>query len=982
MEKLVAGKFIDTIKVIQELIGNVSCVRCKNLEKQVYVLNCCWAKYCKNCAKETCGELCAKCATKRSKTDFQNDLFSSSVAELLIPFRDNALKDRTNVVKFLAEANLLLSKIEGLGNFKTMPESIPKVPTSFPESEVAVFALTKSNTSETEGKPESALRSLTDMEPAGAASSLKILTVGKSAGGSKLLDQAVEKCIKNAKHEADEKNRSSLSTGADSKCVKKSDSTDKNSNGNDSDKKDSVKDVEECSPSENDYNEDYSKAAWIPSPLPSPLQPDSDQECEPKSLVMLHEYVSDEELFESSPVCVPASPEILGITPPKITKASPNTLLKRSQAKRLASLETSDMSPAKKKLSSFTDYPSGLIGVNTIVYKLDMTSHTGSQLDDLEKLAEIQYESDSSPNSDETMEEEEESENENKLASPSLVKPSPSKDEILARFRTPSKVGKTSYGSQYHTNSDDFDIRCMRANPTLSVISMEEESTLSETNAIPEESKMETLKSDTAVQGEISMLDSGIIKTVVPDVDAAPLLEKAGSDEDLFGEDAVEISNSQAPQLTPYPLSDNIDNMSTEEEDEKEQLKPVKLPWDCKRRNQPTRWHGRRPPPLLIRTLRKRQHEESTSALDSMPPLLTPQFTVSRAPSTSARSALEEILDMGTNEERELREMELSQKASRAAVQDKSESFSTPAKEKRNAKGETQLHIACRNGNLQKVQELLENGAEIGATDYAGWIPLHDAVSGKGEDVAKAAIVKLLCQKGCNVNALGGIEEDTPLHEAAFYGLERIVEILLSFGAVPSIRNADGKLPRDVSDNNFIIKLLDRRSDDKSMSLNATSMAYLALEDPSLNQIRSQKALFYFNFDISDRVLHEVMTRLNLRYSGTLSDKVTHIVYETSTENEEDRLAPFSWEYMFGLAKGLWQVSHHWISKSLYHSRCLPLNDFEISGCGEPADKTFSLLEHQSFKGTTGIPGLSRVNREKGVSDLISKHGFSLNWPL
>ncbi|CAL8079680.1 unnamed protein product [Orchesella dallaii] len=168
----------------------------------------------------------------------------------------------------------------------------------------------------------------------------------------------------------------------------------------------------------------------------------------------------------------------------------------------------------------------------------------------------------------------------------------------------------------------------------------------------------------------------------------------------------------------------------------------------------------------------------------------------------------------------------------------------------------------------------------------------------------------------------------------------------------------------------------ERRTDDRRLSVNATKFSHLALEEPSLNQIRSQKALFFFNFDISDRVLHEVRTRLNLRYSDTLTDKVTHIVYETSTEDDEDLLAPFGWEYMYGLAKGLWQISFHWIGESLYHSRCLPLNDFEIIGCREPTDETFSVLNYQSFIGIAGIPELSRVNREKGNPGLFDGFTF------
>ncbi|CAL8132226.1 unnamed protein product [Orchesella dallaii] len=828
---------------------------------------------------------------------------------------------------------------------------------------------------------------MTNMEPAEAASlsALETLTDTKSAGGSKLLGQDAEKCIMDRKHEADENSRSSLFYSADSKCVSNFDYTDKNSTGNDSDRENSIKSVEERSTSE---SEPYSPLSTTECEPYSPLRitecesysPLRITECESYSPLRITECGSDEELFESSPVCVPASPEILDVTPPKIANAFPNTLLKRSHAKRLESLDTGDMSIAKKKLFNFTDksidLERGAVS-NTVIMDDEecMTTTTyelGIPVETLEKIAEMMCGPNFFTKSDETMEDEE-SENENA---------SPNKDEIFApgvlRFRTPSKVRKTSFGSQNqnHTSSEDFDTGYGTANASQSVISKKGEASLSEADVSPGEGNMDALEDDSTVQGEIDMLNSGIIKTLIPAMAAEPLRESSGSDEDLFGLDMSAIFR-QAAQLTPHPPSDNIDTVSTVEKVAKEQTKSVKRTWEYKKR--PTIRRGKCPPPVVIRKSRKRKRERSPSSLDSMPLLPTPQFTVSpRTPSTKrdARSALEKILDLGTGEERELREIDLSQKPRRAAVPDKSKRFSTLAKEKRNAKGETQLHIACRNGNIQKVQELLENGAEIGARDFAGWIPLHEAVSGKGTDGAKAAIVKLLCQKGCNVNALGGFVGDTPLHEAAFYGLERIVEILLSFGAVPSIRNSDGKLPRDVSDNNFIIKLLEKRAGDKSMSLNTMSMAYLALEDPSLQQIRSQSAIFFFNFDISERVLHEIMTRLNLRWSSTLSDKVTHIVYETSTEDEENLLVPFGWEYMYGLAKGLWQISFHWIGESLYHSRCLPLNDFEISGCREPTDEAFGLLNWQSFSGTTGIPGLSRANREKGNPGLFQGFTF------
>lgn len=43
---------------------------------------------------------------------------------------------------------------------------------------------------------------------------------------------------------------------------------------------------------------------------------------------------------------------------------------------------------------------------------------------------------------------------------------------------------------------------------------------------------------------------------------------------------------------------------------------------------------------------------------------------------------------------------------------------------KRNYKGETSLHLACRKGNLDLVHELLQAGASSNVQDNAGWTPL------------------------------------------------------------------------------------------------------------------------------------------------------------------------------------------------------------------------------------------------------------------
>ena len=44
-----------------------------------------------------------------------------------------------------------------------------------------------------------------------------------------------------------------------------------------------------------------------------------------------------------------------------------------------------------------------------------------------------------------------------------------------------------------------------------------------------------------------------------------------------------------------------------------------------------------------------------------------------------------------------------------------------------NSPGESQLHVACIKHDVGKVRQLLLDGADVNAVDYAGWTPLHEA---------------------------------------------------------------------------------------------------------------------------------------------------------------------------------------------------------------------------------------------------------------
>jgi len=59
-----------------------------------------------------------------------------------------------------------------------------------------------------------------------------------------------------------------------------------------------------------------------------------------------------------------------------------------------------------------------------------------------------------------------------------------------------------------------------------------------------------------------------------------------------------------------------------------------------------------------------------------------------------------------------------------------------------------ELHDAAMNGDIVKVRQLIEKGADVNAKDQFQETPLHDAASRGNTDVAK-----LLIEKGADVNA-------------------------------------------------------------------------------------------------------------------------------------------------------------------------------------------------------------------------------------
>jgi ankyrin repeat protein len=101
----------------------------------------------------------------------------------------------------------------------------------------------------------------------------------------------------------------------------------------------------------------------------------------------------------------------------------------------------------------------------------------------------------------------------------------------------------------------------------------------------------------------------------------------------------------------------------------------------------------------------------------------------------------------------------------------------------RTGTGATPLHFAADRGHIDVVELLISKGADVNAKTKTGFTPLHWAAARGHIDV-----VELLISKGVDVNAETK-HGFTPLHGAARSGNKDLVELLISKGANVNANN-------------------------------------------------------------------------------------------------------------------------------------------------------------------------------------------------
>ena len=272
--------------------------------------------------------------------------------------------------------------------------------------------------------------------------------------------------------------------------------------------------------------------------------------------------------------------------------------------------------------------------------------------------------------------------------------------------------------------------------------------------------------------------------------------------------------------------------------------------------------------------------------------------------------------------------------------------------EKKNKKGETPLHTASIKGNINRVQELLKEGALANTKDFNGWTPLHEACN-----YGHTKVVELLLDHGAIIDCVAGEDNDTPLHDAVANGRVEVVCVLLRRGAPQNIKNKEGKVPRDYA------TTAEMKNVFNVFETSDVSVSDSRLDVSTVSVVCDVRAFVTTNLNpMETSQVANCCQQLGATLLDEFDTTVTHVICGTS----DDMLSKTrTMKYLLGVLSGKWLVSLGWIRDSCAAGKWLSEVSYEVHG----AVGTSSV----------DVPMISRVNAFKCLPKLFEGCSFYMS---
>uniref|UniRef100_T1JHF0 BRCT domain-containing protein n=1 Tax=Strigamia maritima TaxID=126957 RepID=T1JHF0_STRMM len=231
--------------------------------------------------------------------------------------------------------------------------------------------------------------------------------------------------------------------------------------------------------------------------------------------------------------------------------------------------------------------------------------------------------------------------------------------------------------------------------------------------------------------------------------------------------------------------------------------------------------------------------------------------------------------------------------------------------EKKNGKGETPLHVATNSGDFDKVNALIEHGANVNTKDNAGWTPLHEAgLRGFRE------IMILLLEKGAYIDEPAQ-NDFTALHDAVVNDCIDTVKILVFRGADIYARTDSGKTALDLAAKKpKILEILQK-----------------AISDPFGEMSLVKKKISFVTTGLNEEQNKEVIKcakMLSAFVSPAIDKSTTHLIAKCNKESN----CPRTMKYMHAVARGKWIVKLDWIYACMKAGKVIDERLYEVEGCG------------------------------------------------